>query len=70
MPRLPNNKSDQTSSLAAQRNVAAKGEELLGSQPPADLFATPFAEYTVGLLITEAMGVMTRPSGHGRPHFP
>ena len=67
MRRLPDNDSDQTPSLAAQghRNVVARGEELLASQPPAQLFATPFAEYTVGLLIAEAMGVTTRPPGHG-----
>ena len=67
MRPLPSNDLDQTTSLAGQgqRNVVVRGDELLGSQPPAQLFATPFAEYTVGLLIAEAMGVTTRPSGHG-----
>jgi hypothetical protein len=63
MPRLPNNPDRVSSVSRSDDKIDAEIAELFASRPVGvgELYADPFVQTRIGMLITEAMNTPTRP---------
>jgi len=63
MPRLPNNPDRVSSVSRSDDKIDAEIAELFASRPAGvgELYADPFVQTRIGMLITEAMNTPMRP---------